>query len=75
MATRINPPCWLCFVEGSGRPKRGHPTIEVARAEAIRLSGIAPGKAVWIFAAVEKIDPVPEVSPSGREILHIKKKA
>jgi hypothetical protein len=75
MTTKIQPPCWLCFVEGSSRPKRGHATLDEARIEAQRLRDKLPGVSVWIFGPVEKLDPVPlpVFAASGREILRLKK--
>ena len=67
----LKPPCWLVYVEDSGRPRKGHATLESARTEAQRLLTVAPGKRVWVFATVEEFAAI---GPSGKPLLKLKKR-
>jgi hypothetical protein len=67
---------FFCYVNGRGRPKKPHRTLEIARSEAKRLqTELAPTEPVYVLQAIERFDPppLPEVASSGRKIIRVKK--
>lgn len=64
---------FMCYMEGRTRPKRKHPTLEIAMAEAKRLSELpdCPGR-VFVLADVAVVEkpkpPEPIVTVKKRRL-------
>ena len=54
---------YYCFVEGGGVPKREQPTLDIAYIEARRLSGLRPGRRVFVMEVIGTIEPATDRTP------------
>jgi hypothetical protein len=61
--TKMNPQFYMIHVDGGGAPRQKHSTLDVAKAEAERLSLLNVGKMVYVLAHAETCiarQPIPE---------------
>jgi hypothetical protein len=53
---------FMCWVEGTGKPRVIHPTLEGCEKEAKRLISVTTGKKVLVLGVMEVLMPTQEVS-------------
>jgi hypothetical protein len=52
---------FMCWVEGTGKPRVIHPTLEGCEKEAKRLISVTTGKKVLVLAVMEILFPTEEI--------------
>ena len=53
---------FMCWVEGTGKPRVIHPTLEGCEKEAKRLISVTTGKKVLVLGVMEVLMPTQEVT-------------